>query len=234
MKLAIMQPYVLPYIGYFQMLNAVDRFIYLDDVNYIKKGWINRNKIIVNKKEHLFTIPLEKPSQNKLICDTRLHNSFIKWCDKFEKTLLYAYKNSINFDYYYPAICATLNSYGPYFSIAKLCVGLNNVILKRLNIKTEVACSSDYKIPKDFKGEDRILRLCLLNKADHYINAIGGKDLYTKSRFEEKGINISFIKCEIEKERSFNPHISILDLVFNYSTCDIQEMLYNYSLVQNG
>ena len=62
-----MQPYFFPYIGYFQLINAVDKFIILDDVNYIKKGWINRNRILLNGKDYLFTIPCEKISQNKLI-----------------------------------------------------------------------------------------------------------------------------------------------------------------------
>ena len=60
MKTAIMQPYIFPYIGYYQLIDAVDQFIIFDDVNFIKRGWINRNNILLNKNKHLFSIPLSK------------------------------------------------------------------------------------------------------------------------------------------------------------------------------
>ena len=69
MKVAIMQPYFLPYIGYFQLINAVDVFVFYDDVNFIKGGWINRNNLLVNKGKYLFTIPLTEASSNNLISE---------------------------------------------------------------------------------------------------------------------------------------------------------------------
>ncbi len=85
-KIAVMQPYFFPYIGYFQLINSVDKFVILDDVNYIKKGWINRNYILVNSKPCLFTIPLVKPSQNKLINETEIAFES-NWKKKFLKTI---------------------------------------------------------------------------------------------------------------------------------------------------
>ena len=73
MKLAIMQPYVFPYIGYFQLINAVNKFIFYDDVDYIKQGWINRNQILLNGKAYLFTIPLADASSLRKIKDTGSH-----------------------------------------------------------------------------------------------------------------------------------------------------------------
>ncbi len=69
MKIAIMQPYIFPYIGYFQLIHAADVFVFYDDVNYINRGWINRNRILLNGKDQLFTIPCKEASQNKLIKD---------------------------------------------------------------------------------------------------------------------------------------------------------------------
>ena len=57
MKTAIMQPYIFPYLGYFQLVNCVDTFVFYDDVNFIKRGWINRNKILINGKEVLLSFP---------------------------------------------------------------------------------------------------------------------------------------------------------------------------------
>lgn len=239
MKLAIMQPYILPYIGYFQLINAVDKFLYLDNVNYIKKGWINRNKITLNGKEHLFTIPLDKPSQNKLICNTNLHPmDFHAWREKFIRTLAHAYKDTPNFKHFYGGLCSILIDCRPSreypVTLTGLCNSVNRYIMEALGITTEAVYASNYETGEGIRGEDRIIRLCLLNKADHYINAIGGKDLYYSSNFENKGMRLSFIKCGIEKTEDFNPYMSILDLLFKYPTCAVKEMLYNYSLVQNG
>lgn len=93
MKTAIMQPYFFPYLGYFQMFNAVDKFVLLDDVNFIMRGYINRNSILLNGKAHKFSIPLEKPSQNKLINETKLNFS-LKDKENFLKTIQLAYKKA--------------------------------------------------------------------------------------------------------------------------------------------
>lgn len=107
MKLAIMQPYFLPYIGYFQLINAVDTFVLLDDVNYINKGWINRNQLLLNGKAHLFTLPLQKASQNKLINQLELSNE-TKWKDKLLKTIETAYKKAPQFHLVFPLISQIL------------------------------------------------------------------------------------------------------------------------------
>ena len=75
MKIAIMQPYFFPYIGYWQLIHAVDHFVIYDDVNYIKGGWINRNRILINGKPAYITVPLHKASAFKRICDTDLQPS---------------------------------------------------------------------------------------------------------------------------------------------------------------
>jgi hypothetical protein len=93
MKLAIMQPYIFPYIGYFQLIKAVDKFVIYDDVNFINRGWINRNRILVNGKDSLFTIPLKEASQNKLINDIDV-NWDDAWKSKWLKTLEQSYKKA--------------------------------------------------------------------------------------------------------------------------------------------
>ena len=109
MKLAIMQPYFFPYLGYFQMFNAVDKFVLLDDVNFIMRGYINRNSILVNQKAHLFSIPLEKPSQNKLINETKL-NFQEKDKENFLKTITLAYKKAPYYNDFYPVLEDIINN----------------------------------------------------------------------------------------------------------------------------
>ena len=98
-----MQPYIFPYIGYFQLINAVDKFVFYDDVNFIKRGWINRNKILVNKEEKLFTIPVLKASQNKLINEIEVEIDE-KWLQKFNTTLEQCYKKAPFFESTYQLI----------------------------------------------------------------------------------------------------------------------------------
>ncbi|RYF78205.1 MAG: hypothetical protein EOO39_02060, partial [Cytophagaceae bacterium] len=93
MTLAIMQPYVLPYIGYIQLLNAVDTFVFYDDVAFINRGWVNRNRLLVNGKDHLFTIPLKDASQNKAIREIELANDS-KWRGKLLKTIEQSYRKA--------------------------------------------------------------------------------------------------------------------------------------------
>src|ERR1035437_356071 len=96
MKLAIMQPYIFPYLGYYQLVNTVDTFVFFDDVNYIKKGWINENNILVNDAAYKFTLPVKDSSQNKRINQIEL-SDYKTWCDKFLKTLSSTYKKSPQF-----------------------------------------------------------------------------------------------------------------------------------------
>ena len=81
MKVAIMQPYFFPYLGYFQLIESADNFIFYDDVNFKKKGWVNRNNILVNNEKKLLTVPLQKASQNKMINEVLL-NINLKWIER--------------------------------------------------------------------------------------------------------------------------------------------------------
>ena len=75
MKVAIMQPYFLPYIGYLQLLNSVDKFILYDDIEYTKKGWINRNRIVDGE---IITLPLKKDSDYLNVVERRLSDDWRK------------------------------------------------------------------------------------------------------------------------------------------------------------
>ncbi|MDQ3534602.1 MAG: WbqC family protein, partial [Bacteroidota bacterium] len=117
MRIAIMQPYLFPYIGYFQLINAVDKFVLLDDVNFINKGWINRNKLLINGKSCYFTVPLEKASQNKLIKDI-LIASDANWKGKLLKSIELAYKKAPHFGQIYTLVEKII--YSNYKTISEL------------------------------------------------------------------------------------------------------------------
>lgn len=228
MKVGIMQPYIFPYIGYFQLIYAVDKFILLDDVHFIKRGWINRNCIIINKQVHQFYIPLSNASQNNLIKDVEISNAF-NWRNKLLKTINYSYKKAPFFSSVYPLIeCIVLKkekniSKFVYYSLIN--------ILNYLAVKTSVIASSGIYNNSHLKGQERIIDICQKENASVYLNPIGGQKLYNKDCFSKKRINLFFIKSKFsnQSDKSIVP-LSIIDLLMNHSKEELQSMLNDYDL----
>lgn len=234
MRIGIMQPYLFPYVGYFQLIHAVDKFVLLDDVNFINKGWINRNKILVNGKENLFTIPLENASQNKLIKDINI-SSEPKWKGKFLMTLTMAYKKAPFFNDVMPIIDSIMNSEENNIS-KKIFFSLQK-INGYLEIKTIIEESSSKYQTVDLKAEDKIISICKQEKATEYINPIGGTELYDKAKFDSEGIQLYFIKSGAITYKQFSndfvPYLSIIDLLMFNSNEAIAGFLRQYTLIQN-
>jgi hypothetical protein len=232
MKLAIMQPYLFPYIGYFQLIKAVDKFIIFDDVNYIKKGWINRNKILINGKEYLFTIPLEKASQNKLIKEIELSVDNV-WEGKFLNTIFAAYKKAPMFMIVFPVLEEIL-SIGER-NLSSFISNSISRICKYLEIDTLVIKSSFKYETSNLRGQEKILRICSLEKADTYINPIGGLELYQKEAFEKQNTKLLFLKSKTIKYQQFKedfvPFLSIIDILMFNTKDEICGYLNEYELL---
>lgn len=230
MKVAIMQPYLFPYIGYFQLINAVDIFVVFDDVNYIKKGWINRNAILVNNSRFQFTFPILKVSQNAKINELKLDldskNSFLK-------TIVSAYAKAPFFSVVYPLIeeifqynSRQLSDYLVH-SLQKIC--------NYLNINTQFVISSEQNISKELKGSDRIIAICKSLKAKAYYNAIGGKELYNATDFKKAQLQLNFVQTNPMHYKQFDapfiPWLSIIDVMMFNDVDVIKKMLNNYTLL---
>jgi hypothetical protein len=234
MKIAVMQPYLFPYIVYFQMIKAVDVFVFYDDVNFIKQGWINRNRILTNNKDFMFTVPLKKANPFYLIKDTLLNEKFYdKWNEKFQMTVRQNYKKAPYFDEVSELINNVLNT--KCTSISELAIVSIVAVSKYLELKTIFYSSSNRFKNKDLERQDRLLDICKKENAKHYINALGGQELYNKESFEEKGIELSFIKTiPIEYKQfsnEFIPWLSIIDVLMFNSVENIKVMLDKYELV---
>jgi hypothetical protein len=232
MKLGIMQPYIFPYIGYFQLINAVDKFIIFDDVNYIKKGWINRNRILLNGQEFMITIPLDKASQNKLICEIDLSPDD-KWKTKLLKTINTAYKKAPQFNIAYPLLESIID-----FKNRNLSIFTTNSLeqfCNYLDIKTQIISSSLRYKTTHLKGQNKILEICCTEQATIYINPIGGKEIYQKKAFEEKQIKLVFLKSKQIKydqfRNEFLPFLSIIDLMMFNTKDQISGYLKEYEYV---
>lgn len=228
-----MQPYFLPYIGYMQLMHAVDKFVLYDDVAFINRGWINRNRMLVNGQEFMFTIPLKEASQNKKINDIELSND-PKWRGKLLKTIEQSYRKAPCYGTVYPMLEKIINFTGG--SIAELIYPGLLELNRFLGITTEVVPSSAVYRNDHLKAQDRILDICLQEKTTHYINPVGGMELYDKERFSQESIQLSFIQARKVvypqlNRQEFMPWLSMLDVLMNNDVDSIRLMLNEYDLI---
>ena len=228
MKVAIMQPYFLPYIGYWQLINIVDKYVILDDVTYIKGGWINRNNILLNNQKHLFTVLLSGASSYRLINEINLMPNQAKLMKKLDA----AYRKAPYFYEVFELITKIFNYNDK--NLAKFVGNSIMLISDYINIKTEFIYSSYLEKDNSLKGQERVLNICNILNATEYINAIGGKSLYNKEKFKANNINLFFINTFPINYKQFNnqfiPNLSIVDVLMFNPVKTIRNMLDNYEL----
>lgn len=232
MTLGIMQPYLFPYLGYFQLIQAVDEFIFYDDVNYIKGGWINRNYILANGKTQLFTLNLEGASSNKKINEITIGNN----SKKLLRSMNQAYSKSPFFSEVFPMIEEVFSNANKGVPISKIAEQSIKIVSEYLGIKTEFKLSSvDYGTTQKLNRESRIFEICKSSGSKQYINTIYGEDLYDKKDFKANGIELKFIQPSSftykQNIENFIPNLSIIDVLMNNSTDIIRNNLDNYTLV---
>lgn len=233
MKLAVNQPYFFPYIGYFQLMKAVDQFIFYDDVDFIKRGWINRNEILINGEGRYFTVPCIKSSQNRKINEIEFDSGHPDY-RKLLKTLRLAYANAPYYDQVFPLVESVMNAQTT--KIAELAMESIRQTAEYLELDVSLLISSEnFPETNSLQGEERIIALCKESNAAHYINLPDGETYYKKENFTEEGINLHFISPEIVPYEQFNddfiPRLSIIDVMMFNSVEEIQRQLEQYQLV---
>lgn len=230
---AVDQPYFLPYIGYWQLLNAVDTFVVLDDVNYIKRGFINRNSILLDGKPYRFSIPVKDASQNRLIMNTKLCFDD-REKQKFLSRMEYAYGKAAQFSEVYPIICDIIN-YQEDDLTEYIWYSLTS-IARYLGITTEIRKSSVLDKNNSLTGQNRIIEICRQLNAETYINPTGGRHLYTKESFNKMNIDLFFLDTRHENivypqfNNTFVGMLSIVDVMMFNPIERIQEFLKEYDL----
>jgi len=211
-----MQPYFFPYIGYFQLMASVDLFIVYDNIKYTKKGWINRNRMLKDGKDIVFSLPLKGDSDALDIRDRELAADFNR--DKLLNQFKAAYRPAPYFAQTFPLVEEIVR-----YEDRNLFRFLHHSIIKtceHLSITTEIRISSNTAIDHGLKNQDKVFALCQATAARAYINAIGGMDLYSRETFLEKGIELKFIRSKpfeySQLGNKFVPWLSIIDvMMFN-------------------
>jgi len=232
MKVGIMQPYFFPYIGYWQLINAVDAYVIYDDVNFIKGGWINRNNILVNGQVNFINLQTYKASPNKIINQIELLVN-----EMYNNKLLRKIEASYKKAPYYEEVIQLIENIikQDEKNLAKYLANSIMKINKYLGIKTQIIMSSEIKKKYNLKGQDKVIDICKSLNATEYINAIGGIELYSKQDFITNGIQLKFLKSKEIKykqyEDEFIPNLSIIDVMMFNSIEEINKMLNAYELL---
>ncbi|WP_066327039.1 WbqC family protein [Anoxybacteroides amylolyticum] len=233
MKIAIMQPYLFPYIGYFQLIHTVDVFVLYDDVQFIKKGWIHRNRLLVNDKDYLFTLSLQKSPRETIIKEKFFSDQFDYEKGKLLQLIEHSYRKAPFFNEVYPLIQHIISHQDRnvcsfiYQSLVAIC--------GYLEIKTRFIFSSEINKNNALKGQEKIIEINKLLKSDCYINPIGGTELYSKARFREEGLELYFLKPKLIQYKQFGaefiPWLSIIDVLMFNSKDIVKNFLNEYQLI---
>ena len=230
--IAIMQPYFLPYIGYFQLMAAVDKFVVFDDVNFINRGWINRNRLLLDDVVHTFTVPLRGASQNNLICTIELCDDR-GWREKFLRTIQHAYGKAPC----YTQVSTLLESLVNYPTIRLDEFLLNSLreVASYLSMEVEIVTTSRIYKNANLKGQERILDICRQEQADVYINPVGGLDLYDYSSFSEQNLALYFLRSRPvsypQGQAEHCPWLSIIDVLMFNKPASVRGLLTEIDLI---
>lgn len=231
MKIGVMQPYFVPYIGYWQRIKAVDKHVIYDDVNYIKGGWINRNRILLNGEPRYINAPMSGASPNKLINEVGIQNNPVLQ-GKTLRTLEQAYRRAPHYDEAMGVLEPIIRL--PETSLSNYLIYQIKAICAYLGIKTELVVSSQIEKDNSLRAQSKVVEICKILGADEYYNAKSGSHLYDKGEFAKHDIKLSFIEADpIEYHQFHNdfiPSLSVIDVMMFNSVDEIQALLLQYSL----
>ena len=216
-RIAVMQPYFLPYLGYWQLLAAVDRFVVLDDVNFRPRAWINRNRMLNSGRPHWFTIPLIAASQNRLICELELVQDQL-WRERMLRSFRQSYSKAPELRPTMAVLERVMACDKP--SLSEFLLHSLQELLGHLLIETELVTTSRCYGNAGLRGEERLLDICRREGASHYLNAPGGRELYSASNFCNLGVSLEFLEPKLPAYSQGGsepiPGLSIIDtLMFN-------------------
>lgn len=228
-----MQPYFLPYIGYFQLIKNVDEFVIYDKIKYTKKGWINRNRILTNNGIEYITLPIKKGSDYLMVYERELSQTWNKDRIKLVNRLSNYYKKSPFFRENFDVINDCLNQ--SEINLFKFIYGSVEIINNFLDIKTPLIIYSKLSIDESFKNKEKVIEICKNLNANKYINPIGGLELYSKNEFIKNGIELNFLSVDGVKynqgKETFSENLSIVDVLMFNQKEDIKKFLNNYKLI---
>lgn len=234
MKVAIMQPYLFPYIGYFQLMNAVDEFIVYDNIQFTKKGWINRNRVLVNGQDMYITLPLKKDSDFLDVRDRYLSDDWNMEKKKMLNRITESYRKAPHYSTVFPLIEKIIHFEDT--NLFRFIFNSLQLTKEYLDINSSLVISSTIDIDHTLRSEKKVIALCKARHAHTYINPIGGVELYSKEEFKQAGIELQFLKANNinypQFKNDFVPFLSIVDVLMFNSKEEVKHHLHSSFTIQ--
>jgi WbqC-like protein family len=235
MKVAIMQPYFFPYIGYFQLIAASDVFVLHDDVQYIKGGWVNRNRILLNSEDRMITLPVQKSAYD-LPINARSYVPDLQPYKDIANLIKQAYSKAPFFQQVFPLLNDMLMFTDK--NVARFNENLIRRIADYLGITSKIVVSSDMEKNNNLAGEPRVLEICKCLGAKNYTNPIGGTALYHHAAFQKQGITLRFLEAENVRYQQLGDgwmsFLSIIDVMMFNSMDEIRVLLTQHRLLESS
>ena len=234
--IVLMQPYIFPHLPYYQLFQAADIFVFYDDAQYMKGGWINRNRILLNGKPHFITFPVQKKTLGTIIAESSFKDDIVRWKAKILRTMEQAYSKAPYFESAFPLI-KNICEYDE-TNVARFAEHSIIEIVNYLDINVETRRSSELKTDSSQAGQDRVIAVVQALGGQTYVNTIGGMELYSPHNFATRNIELRFLKSSSETYTQFTdefiPGLSIIDnLMFN-SIEEISKQLGQFELIRKG
>lgn len=228
---AIMQPYFFPYIGYFQLMSAVDTFVFFDDVQYIDRGWVNRNRILAGGAPHWLTFPVRKGSRSLNIAQREYVLD-----DEVRRKILHGIRTHYARAPAYPEIFPRIEAMfaRDRANVAEFNAASLKDVAGLLGISCRFVASSE--MPRgDVRGEEAILTICEGLGATTYVNPIGGVELYDHERFRSRGVSLGFLRtrphCYRQAAMEHVPFLSIIDVMMHVGLAGARQLLQAFDIV---
>ncbi|WP_313025798.1 WbqC family protein [Pseudomonas lopnurensis] len=231
---AMMQPYLFPYLGYFQLIARSDVFVLGDDLQYVKGSWMNRNRVLVNGQPKLITFPLKKGHLTECINRRWLCDDFEREADMLMKMLERCYAKAPQRDQVLPLLRGILHH--PERNLALFTEHSIRSLCAYLDIKTPIYSGSSLGLPARMDMQERVIQIAHRMDGELYLNPIGGLELYCPARFRAAGLLLRFLRMDdityAQFKHPFVPSLSIIDVLMFNSRNEIKELLQRFSVVE--
>lgn len=225
--IAMMQPYLFPYLGYFQLIKAADVFVLGDDLQFIRAGWVNRNRILCNGQARLITFPLKKDHFELPIMQRQLIEGFADEAARIVNLIRQNYRKAPYFAQVMPLLESLIRF--PQLNLALYAEHALRELCAYLQINTPILRGSDLALESCTDKQDRVIRIAQELSATTVLNSIGGLELYDRDHFARNGLLLRFFKMDAieypQFAHAFVPNLSIIDVLMFNSVERIQELL---------
>ena len=235
MKVAIMQPYFFPYIGYFSLIQYTNKFVIFDKVQFIRHGWIERNRILKpNNGWQYIKVPLFKHHRDILIKDIEIKNSE-PWKEKIKAQLIHYKKRSPFYNECMDVVSTSLSIQTN--SIVELNKNILNIVCNYLNIplNLDIFSKMDIQIEDVKEADEWALKITKSMGFIEYVNPIGGIEFFNKEKYIQNNIKLTFLKNNLndykQNREFFEPGLSIIDVMMFNDKESIHKMLNNFELI---